>query len=374
MKRGEGSWTTLLLALATLREATHLVDGFSLGGSALSTRSSTSSAIHNGFASSFTPLQSRQWKGLATSRQATRSSGSSTHLSMAIDRLSDTCIEATKAAMKLGHQLGVSEVRNELLFAGIVTHPERARRTLDEFGMLDVLEAEMAAKQVLREKQISTGAPSGNDRDPLPFAPDAKETLNRACQIADDLESPTVRSEHVLLALMGYTDGKPIANIPIGDTLKAVPSIKKKRKFSVTVFCNDLIQTLPLLATDDGPSKGRVVVTRGDTGTGSTLKEVGVDWTQLALEGKLDPVYGREVEIMSALRTLGRRRKNNPVLLGDPGVGKVSLSPLLCAMNHSSKLNSCIDCRSRRSCTCSGRRLAGNSSVPGRSETLIAFG
>ena len=323
MKGGERSLTALLVVLASLREAAHLVDGFSLGGNALSTRIS-SSAIHKGFTSSFTPMQSRPWKGLATSRKATQSSGLSTQLSMVVDRLSDTCIEATKAAMKLGHQLGVSEVRNELLFAGIVTHPERARRTLDEFGMLDILEAELAAKQVLREKQISTGVPSGNDQDPLPFGADAKETLNRACEIADDLESPTVRSEHVLLALMGYNDGKPITNIPIGDTLKAVPTIKKKRQFSVTVFCNELIQTLPLLATDDGPSKGRVVVTRGDTGTGSTLKEVGVDWTQLALEGKLDPVYGREAEIMSALRTLGRRRKNNPVLLGDPGVGKVS--------------------------------------------------
>jgi ATP-dependent Clp protease ATP-binding subunit ClpC len=66
---------------------------------------------------------------------------------------------------------------------------------------------------------------------------------------------------------------------------------------------------------------------RGDTGAnGSTLQEVGVDWTQLALDGKLDPVFGRDAEIRSALRTLGRRRKNNPVLLGDPGVGKTAVA------------------------------------------------
>ena len=134
------------------------------------------------------------------------------------------------------------------------------------------------------------------------------------------MESSTVRSEHLLLALLGYNDGRPITKIPIGDTLKAVPAIKKRGQFSVTAFCNQLVQTLPLLATDDAYT-GRVMTTRGDTGTGSTLQEVGVDWTQLALDGQLDPVYGREKEIRSALRTLGRRRKNNPVLLGDPGVG-----------------------------------------------------
>jgi ATP-dependent Clp protease ATP-binding subunit ClpA len=135
------------------------------------------------------------------------------------------------------------------------------------------------------------------------------------------MESPTVRSEHLLLALLGYNDGRPITKIPVGDALKAVPAIKKRGQFSVTTFCNQLIQTLPLISNDDESSRGRVVNSRADTGTGSTLQEIGVDWTQLALEGKLDPVYGRDAEIRSALRTLGRRRKNNPVLLGDPGVG-----------------------------------------------------
>lgn len=326
MKAPERSLTTLLVVFAGLQQPNViLVDGFSLGGSAFSARTTSSTAKHNEWSSSFTPIQSRGWNGFATAnRKAAKSSASSaTQLSMVVDRLSDTCIEATKTAMSLGHKMGVSEVRNELLFAGIVAHPERARRTLDEFGIVE-LEVELAARQVLRENQISTGVPSGNEEEPLPFGADAKATLSRACEIADDMEDPTVRSEHVLLALFGYNDGRPISNIPVGETLKAVPTIKKKRQFSVTVFCNELVQVLPLLANKDGDTPGRVVVTRGDTGTGSTLQEVGVDWTQLALEGKLDPVYGREKEIRSVLQTLGRRRKNNPVLLGDPGVGKVS--------------------------------------------------
>ena len=259
-------------------------------------------------------------------RSAPTSSPSATQLSMVVDRLSDVCIEATKTAMSLGHKIGLTEVRNELLFAGVVAHPERARRTLDQYGIMED-EAEMAAKQTLKEKGISTGVPSDNSDEPLPFGNDAKDILNEACRIADDMESQTVRSEHLLLALLGYNNGQPITNIPIGDTLKVVPVIKRRARFSVTTFCNDLVQSLPLISTegdDSGPN--RVVVTRGDTGTGSTLQQVGVDWTQLALEGKLDPVYGRQKEITSALRTLGRRRKNNPVLLGDPGVGKTAVA------------------------------------------------
>ena len=310
-----------LVALAALSlftfEHASVTESFSLGGSV-----SRNVGTMPGWSSSFVPTHKVQLKQHASSKSQ---HSSMSQLSMVVDRLSDVCIEATKTAMTLGHRLGVTEVLNELLFAGVVAHPERARRTLDDFG-IDAMDAELGARQALKTQNIGTGVPSGNEEEPLPFGADAKATLNRACQIADDMESPTVRSEHLMLALLGYNDGQPITNIPIGETLKVVPAIRKKRQFSVTDFCNQLVQSLPLLATDESSNPSRVVVSRGDTGTGSTLQEIGVDWTQLALEGKLDPVYGREKEIRSALRTLGRRRKNNPVLLGDPGVGKTAVA------------------------------------------------
>jgi ATP-dependent Clp protease ATP-binding subunit ClpC len=241
-----------------------------------------------------------------------------------VDRLSDDATKATMAAMDLGNRIGVAELRNELLLAGVVAYPERARQTLQDFGIFDT-EAERAAVQVLRDaKMTTTTTTATTSKEPLPFGADAKATLSQACQIANDMEDPTVRAEHLLLALMGYTNGQTISNIPVGNVLKAMPAIKKKGKFSVTDFCNQLVQALPLTP---GTSRNRVLMNRGDTGAnGSTLQEVGVDWTQLALDGKLDPVFGRDAEIRSALRTLGRRRKNNPVLLGDPGVGKSAVA------------------------------------------------
>lgn len=237
--------------------------------------------------------------------------------------------------MDLGRGWGMKEVKNELLWAGLVEHPERASRILNDFGFT-ILQAQQAVEEVLRTKRYitndsimmgSSSSSSSEEKIALPFANDAKATLNRACEIADDMESPVVRSEHVLLALLGYSDGQPIKNIPVGDVLKATPAIREKRQFSVTDFCNQIVQALPLIATDDEEGPNRVVISKGDTGAvGGVLAEIGVDWTQLALEGKLDPVYGRDKEIRSLLRTLGRRRKNNPCLIGDPGTGKVRVS------------------------------------------------
>ena len=87
----------------------------------------------------------------------------------------------------------------------------------------------------------------------------------------------------------------------------------------LTQFCQDLVNALPMTpvssdSVDDLVVKDTVVVggRARAGGATATLDEVGVDMTQMALDGKLDMVFGREKEIRSALRTLGRRRKNNP--------------------------------------------------------------
>ena len=97
----------------------------------------------------------------------------------------------------------------------------------------------------------------------------------------------------------------------------------------MTQFCTDLVNALPMTPISESEGdlvvKDTVVVGGSESKGGSTntLNDVGVDMTQMALDGRLDMVFGRDQEIRSALRTLGRRRKNNPCLIGDPGVGKV---------------------------------------------------
>eukprot|EP00536_Pseudo-nitzschia_multiseries_P013600 jgi/Psemu1/68775/estExt_Genemark1.C_5930002 len=128
---------------------------------------------------------------------------------------------------------------------------------------------------------------------------------------------------------MGYDNGKKIDTVPVMDLLRTIPALKRVNTetggFTVTQFCSDLVNALPMTPVSGGGNdlvvKDTVVVGGSQAAGGSTttLNDVGVDMTQMALDGKLDAVFGRDKEIRSALRTLGRRRKNNPCLVGDPG-------------------------------------------------------
>lgn len=249
---------------------------------------------------------------------------------MVFDRMSNPCLQAIKKAHDIGNEIGLTTMRNEFIFAGIVAQPERAERTLRKYRF-ESLEVTQAVIRTLKYKPSVDFKPVNpsidvNNKDPLPFSDESKSTLNKAMQIAERLESKTLRSEYVLLALMGYNNGNKIENVPILEVLGDISTLKRSETdFTITKFCDDLINALPLTPISSSTEgdlivKDTVVIGSNDrAGSTNTLSEVGVDLTQLALDGKLDKVYGRNQEIKTALRTLGRRRKNNPCLIGEPG-------------------------------------------------------
>ncbi|CAJ1965822.1 unnamed protein product [Cylindrotheca closterium] len=264
----------------------------------------------------------------------TRRSSSSTALNMVkeatgvpqLERLSNECIEAIKQAQDLGNSIGLTGLRPEVMFAGMVSKPERAKRTLDQYGITKEEVREAALKTLQYSSGIELEGPNANN-GALPFSDDSKMILTKASQIADGMESDAVRSEHVLLALFGYNSGNPIETVPVFEVLAGMKALTQRdTDFSITKFCDDLVNSLPLISTDGGGIVRDNVVIGGGSGNTNTLAEVGVDLTQMALEGKLDMVFGRDKEIRTALRTLGRRRKNNPCLIGDPGVGKTAVA------------------------------------------------
>jgi len=264
-----------------------------------------------------------------------------TQLSMAIDRMSNDCVAGIQKAHEIGNSMGMKLLKNEIIFVGMVANPERASRTLQRYKLDDYDEIETSAIKTLQFKSEELNPDPGfngdNLNEPLPFSDETRVLLTKACTIADRLESPTVRSEHVILALMGYNNGIKIETVPVMDLLRTIPSLKQVNRetggFTVTQFCQDLVNALPMTPVptssgDDLVVKDTVVVGGSEKAGGSTttLDDVGVDMTQMALDGKLDTVFGRDQEIRSALRTLGRRRKNNPCMIGDPGVGKTAIA------------------------------------------------
>jgi ATP-dependent Clp protease ATP-binding subunit ClpC len=250
---------------------------------------------------------------------------------MVIDRLSDECVAATQVAHKIGNEVGLRLLNNEVLTAGIVNRPERAGRTLAKYNLVYPLVRQSAERTLEQsgfrlKKNINKDTLLQNDK-PLPFSEEVKLTLTDAAKIASYFDSKSIHSEHVLLALMGYNYGNPIdlqrPNAPLA-ILRCSENVIDAQ-FSPYDFCEDLVEDmqLPYDIYRENPVTEEVVVIGGGSGTTNTLQEVGVDLTQMALEGRLDRVYGRDKEIKMALRTLGRRRKNNSCLIGDPGVGKV---------------------------------------------------
>lgn len=260
-----------------------------------------------------------------------------------VDRMSEECVAATQVAQRIGNEIGLRFLQNEVLVAGISNRPEKAGRTLAKYNFAYPL-IRKASEKTLQNNGFQLKNEFNRDTliqkdKPLPFSEDVKITLKNAAQIASYFDSNNINSEHVLLALMGYNYGKPIdqQNVPVGlEILRSTENINDN-KFSAYDFCEELVQDMKLpYDLSENPATEEVVVIGGGSTKTNTLEEVGVDLTEMAVQGRLDRVYGRDNEIKMALRTLGRRRKNNPCLIGDPGVGKTAIAEAIAQVLASS--------------------------------------
>lgn len=190
-------------------------------------------------------------------------------------------------------------------------------------GFTDFLNARQGAKKRTKNKA----------KDP-PFSKELQRAFVRAASIANGMGSTEIKVQHVFLSLLDRYD-EPASEQKRNIAWELITRLENW-KYDVTALeiCESLIERMKEDEKGGGGLGGgdpRELVTGHDsTGGGkTTLLEVGVDLTKQAKDGLLDPVHGRDAEIRSCLRTLLRRRKNCVCLLGDPGVGKVSLYALL---------------------------------------------
>ena len=152
----------------------------------------------------------------------------------------------------------------------------------------------------------------------IPFTARAKKVLERSFEEAQILNSVFINSEHLLLGLAGEQEGvgaRILQNFNITEdliralVLKTISEQERELKEEKT-------SQIPSLNT---------IGKKQEISSTPTLDEHSRDLTQLAREGKLDPVIGREEEIERLTQILARRTKNNPILIGDPGVGKTAI-------------------------------------------------
>lgn len=207
------------------------------------------------------------------------------------------------------------------LFLGILRHRENTAVDALRGAMIDIEEM----KQFIDEKIFTNEHIPYSEIDKVSFSRGAQNVLSFTILEATKLRSAQASSQHLLLALckVGSSYGSTYLHdqgIDYGHIYRYLDRNELLDKD--TADMNDSIE-----AEDDAPHIHirAVAQEKQEEPQVSPLEEFGYDITQAAREGKLDPLVGREDEIQRVIQILGRRRKNNPMLVGDPGVGKSAI-------------------------------------------------
>ena len=210
--------------------------------------------------------------------------------------------DGVKRVMQLAREesarLGHNYIGTEHLLLGIIKDGKgKAVTVLTNLG----LNLETVKQSI--EDYVSTSGGTMTIGE-VPFTPRAKQILEVAANEAKEMKIQFVDIEHLLLALLKDKEG-------VAAQILAAFGVDYKTAWDET------------LAVLEGKTTGRKE--KGKKSKTPFLDHFGRDLTQLAREGKLDPVIGRQKEIERVTQILSRRKKNNPILIGDPGVGKTAI-------------------------------------------------
>jgi ATP-dependent Clp protease ATP-binding subunit ClpB len=212
------------------------------------------------------------------------------------DKLTLKAQEAVQRAQELASNAGNPQIEALHLLAALLAEEEGVVRPL--LGAVGVNRSQL--EQIVRAELAHLPKSSGGS--PPHLAADASRVLDAAQAAADQLHDEFVSTEHLLLALV-RTKGKAQDALKLNAVgEKEVLEALKKVRGSARV-------------TDQTPE-----------GKFQALEKYGIDLVARAEQGKLDPVIGRDEEIRRVVQVLSRRTKNNPVLIGEPGVGKTAIA------------------------------------------------
>lgn len=220
---------------------------------------------------------------------------------------------ALNLAINSAQEMGHDYIGSEHVILGLLKEGTGVASTV-----LNKLGVTADAYEGLIRERIGTGAPC--TLSPDAFTPRTKQILQIAVMAGTRLHNAYVGTEHVLIAVMEDESC-------YGMRFLRMLGVDPKR---IMAELSALLDNAAFQSAKE-PGQG------GESGEqgGKALDQFGRDLTQLAAQGKIDPVIGREEEIQRVIQILSRRTKNNPVLIGEPGVGKTAVAEGLALKIHS---------------------------------------
>ena len=220
---------------------------------------------------------------------------------MDAERLTQKSAEAIRSAQQIAQEYGNPQIEQvHLLWALLQDSEGLIPQLLSGMGVT-VPSLEAAVKNLLeRQPRVSS---SGHEAGKIYISAETEKALNRAEKIAGEMKDEYTSVEHLFLGLL-ETAGRELGSIfseyriTKERALQALTSVRGNQR-----------------VTSDNPEE-----------TYGALKKYGSDLVERARQNKLDPVIGRDDEIRNVIRILSRKSKNNPVLIGEPGVGKTAIA------------------------------------------------
>jgi ATP-dependent Clp protease ATP-binding subunit ClpC len=215
------------------------------------------------------------------------------------ERFTESAIKVIRLSHEEARRLGHNFVGTEQILLGLVGEGNGiAAKALKALGV--------NLKEAREEIEKIIGRGSGFVAVEIPFTPRSKRVLELSLEESRTLGQDYVGTEHLLLGLI--RDGEGVA-------AKVLINLGVDAK-EIRAKVIEMLGSAPENTADNSRNRKKT----------STLDEFGTNLTQLAAKGKLDPVVGRQKEVERIIQILGRRTKNNPILIGEPGVGKTALA------------------------------------------------
>ena len=209
---------------------------------------------------------------------------------------------ALNAAVETAENLGHTYIGSEHLLVGLLHADGSVAATALSSKNVNADDVENILKQ-----SVGIGTPTM--LSPNDFTPRSKRILESSVAVARAMGHNYVGTEHILIAIA-----------------KDSSCFAMNILASLGVSANDIInETTKNLSSSSGEGHG-TSASSGKKSNTPTVEQFGKDLTELARQGKIDPVIGRQTEINRVIQILSRRTKNNPCLIGEPGVGKTAIA------------------------------------------------